>query len=398
MVLRSVNKLKFISILALFLVFSADVTAKTDAGSNDAAAKLLPDQLGKFRAAGPARPQPETNEAVVQTEFNTTGNAVRTYVSASGERLSISIATTASEAGAYALLTFARQFALRRGVAAIRTGDVGTASLVFPDGLLFFKGRTYVGVNAEGRLPKNPATIIELASSFADTLDKGDGEIPVLVKHLPDWQKVMSESLYAVTLPALLKEIAPDQSALSAINFADGVEAVAANYGPLQLVIVEFNTPQSASDNDARIIAKIQELHSQRAAAPTAYRRIGNYSVFVFNGSDEQAANQLIDQVKYQKVVQWLGRNPNIELAAAAKEKDFVDTTLGVFVSVVKASGLAILITLGIGGFFGAVLFRWRRSQQAANEAYTDAGGMLRLNIDEMTPQTDPSKLIGPGN
>src|SRR6266852_2587216 len=76
---------------------------------------------------------------------------------------------------------------------------------------------------------------------------------------------------------------------------------VVSNYGPSQLVIVEFTTPQFASDNDRRITAKIHELKNQGQPVPTAYRRVGNYSVFVFNAPDEQTAKQLIDQVKYQQ-------------------------------------------------------------------------------------------------
>ncbi len=128
---------------------------------------------------------------------------------------------------------------------------------------------------------------------------------------------------------------------------------------------------------------------------PTAYRRVGNYSVFVFNAPDEQTAKQLIDQVKYQQVVQWLGNRPD---NLAARQREFIETTLGVFVSVVKASGIAIVLCVAVGGFLGALLFSRRRARQAETQAYSDAGGMLRLNIDELSAPTDAGKLIGPGN
>jgi hypothetical protein len=70
---------------------------------------------------------------------------------------------------------------------------------------------------------------------------------------------------------------------------------------------------------------------------------------------------------------------------------------LGVFVAVVKASGVAFVGCLGLGGLIGALLFTRRRAQQRSQEAFSDAGGMLRLNIDELTPQTDPARLLGPG-
>ncbi len=125
-------------------------------------------------------------------------------------------------------------------------------------------------------------------------------------------------------------------------------------YGPSKVLVVEFNTPQLAIENDQRIIARIQELWKLGQPAPTAYRRVGNYSVFVFDAPDEQTAKQLIDQVKYEQVVQWLGENPNILKEA---QKHYINTTLGVLVAVLKASGYALIGCLGMGGLFGGLLF-----------------------------------------
>ncbi|MGH9907414.1 MAG: hypothetical protein ACRD8U_17735, partial [Pyrinomonadaceae bacterium] len=172
-------------------------------------------------------------------------------------------------------------------------------------------------------------------------------------------------------------------------------DAVASNYDNAVLLLIEFNTPQLAADNDRQISAKIQELLSQGQSVPSAYRRVGNYSVFVFNAQNEQVANALVDQVRYEQVVQWLGDNPHL-LEKATRE--YYQTTAGVLIAVVKASGLSLLACLAIGGFLGALLFTRRRAQQRESEAFSDAGGMLRLNIDEMTAETDPSKLLGSGH
>jgi hypothetical protein len=161
------------------------------------------------------------------------------------------------------------------------------------------------------------------------------------------------------------------------------------------LVVVEYNTASLATDNDQRIKAKLEELTASGQPAPTAYRRVGNYAVFVFDSPSAEAANQLIDQVKYQQVVQWLGENP---FSYERATREFTETTLGVFVSVVKASGLALVTCLAVGGLFGTVLFRVRRSQQRAREAYSDSDAMLRLNLDELTPESDPGRLLGRGN
>jgi hypothetical protein len=155
-------------------------------------------------------------------------------------------------------------------------------------------------------------------------------------------------------------------------------------------VLIEFHTPQLAADNDRRIIARIHELWKLGQPSPTAYKRVGNYSVFVFDAPDEQTAKKLISEVHYEQVVQWLGENPNIFKEA---EKHYINTTLGVLVAVLKASGYALIACLGIGGLIGGLLFSYRRAQQKT-VTFSDAGGMLRLNLDELTAETDPSRLL----
>ena len=74
--------------------------------------------------------------------------------------------------------------------------------------------------------------------------------------------------------------------------------------------------------------------------------------------------------------------NPNIYKEA---EKRYINTTLGVLVAVMKASGYALIVCLGMGGLFGGLFFTYRRSQRKDVAAFSDAGGMLRLNLDDLT-------------
>jgi hypothetical protein len=117
--------------------------------------------------------------------------------------------------------------------------------------------------------------------------------------------------------------------------------------------------------------------------------------VFVFNSPNEQIANGLIDQIQYEQVVQWLGDNPNLLEKA---QRDYYETTAGLLLAVVKASGYSALACLAMGGLMGAFLFNRRRIQQRDAKSFSDAGGMLRLNIDELTSQGDRTKLLGPGS
>src|SRR5207244_4899562 len=140
-------------------------------------------------------------------------------------------------------------------------------------------------------------------------------------------------------------------------------EAVVANYGQSQLVIIEFTTPQFSIDNDRRIWNRIAGLKAKGEPAPTAYRRVGNYSVFVFNAPDEKTATQLIDQVKYEQVVQWLGDDPYWWEKA---QRIYLRTTGGVLIAVLQSSAISFFVCLTIGGIIGAGLFKRRRARQAA--------------------------------
>lgn len=347
------------------------------------AAKLFPERLGDFRAAGPA---------VAPTDLDTSGVssiASRAYVTKDGEKFWLTLMTAPSNSGAYALLTDAKHSSEKS-----ERANVGTAGFQLGDRLLFVKGTSLVVVTADGANTNKGQTPLAIARAFADTLDQGEGDIPVLIKHLPNWESVLDSVLYAVDTQGLKKAVG-DQPVLEALSFHGGAEAAVANYNGSRMVLVEFNTPQIATDNDQRVLARLQELRNQGRPLPTAYRRVGNYAVFVFDAPNQEAANQLIDQVKYQQMVQWLGENPYRYDQAV---REFADTTLGVFVNVVKASGLVILGSLAMGGLLGAFLFSRRRAQQRAQDAYSDAGGMLRLNLDEITPPTNSPRLLGPGN
>jgi len=277
----------------------------------DPVAKLLPDKLADYKAAGPieaVEKEPLDDKFDVKA-FGITSIARRQYVSRDGRPFAVSLTTTSSDSGAYSKLARARSTVQRTsGGAQTRSVNVGTADFSYWDGrrnqLRFFKGKVVAAVEDDEKSP-DLTGLTQFGRSLADTLDGGEGDIPVLVKHLPDWQSAQHRALYAVTRDALRSDPVFD-----AVNFEAGTEVAMADYNGLWLAIVEFNTPQLATDNHGRITSKIQELRSQGQPAPTAYRRVGNYSVFVFDAASEVAANQLIDQVKYEQMVQWLGKNP----------------------------------------------------------------------------------------
>jgi hypothetical protein len=124
---------------------------------------------------------------------------------------------------------------------------------------------------------------------------------------------------------------------------------------------------------------------------PVVYRRIGNYNAFVFDSQDEAAANALLEQVKYEKNVHWLGKDPFLLKRA---ERAFVLTTSDIFLTttLVIVGGLGLSALAGI--FVGIIFFYMREQKRATMATFSDAGGMTRLNLDGYTPQVSPDRLL----
>lgn len=206
---------------------------------------------------------------------------------------------------------------------------------------------------------------------------------PSVVRNLPNWQGVKNNAVYIKNTDELRKALG-ERPVFGAIDFAGGTEAATAPYDGGKLLIVEFSTPQAAVETDALINQNLSENPS------AYYRKVGNYSVFVFDAPDSAAANALLDQVKYEKTVQWLGENPNILRQA---EKAFIQTSSEIFLStfLAIALGIASTVLLGIGA--GVLFFYFRKQKRAEMTRFSDAGGMVRLNLDELS-EVLPDKLL----
>jgi len=360
---------------------------------------LLPTKIGGFRQIRSIRPletlvkQGLLNPDILNSSAPTRVNGAEAeYRIQNGKPLFVELVQFSRDADAYSLLTIAAE-GMRVDAGqenALIDGRIGTAGAIGNGRLVFYKGRTFVRITGPASNNNEGGEALEFARLLSDQLDKSEGEIPVLVKHLPDWEEAQKRALYFAGFKSL-QAIAPEQTVLSVLDSVGDADAVVASYGAARVTIVEFNTPQLAADNDRVISAKLQELRTQNQPVPSAYRRVGNYTVFVFNAPSDQIANALIDKIQYEQVVQWLGDNPYWFKEA---QRRYTETTLGVLVAVVKASGLTLIGCFGLGGLLGGVLFARRRARQATTEAFSDAGGMLRLNLDEMTAQTDPARLL----
>lgn len=224
-----------------------------------------------------------------------------------------------------------------------------------------------------GEIPAQPTSA---PAARSQEISEDDG-LPVLIKHLPEWENVRSSTVFATNADDL-RNAAGERPVLRLIDFASGTEAVKADYPAGKLVIVEFTTPHASIDADTKILAHL-------AVSPdpgTVYRRIGNYNAFVFDAADQEDAAALLDQVKYEKSVQWLGEDPYL---LKKIERYFAVTTRDILISTVLwiVGGLGLAALCGL--ITGIVIFRVRDQRRATWHAYSDAGGMTRLNLDELS-------------
>ncbi|MBV9241901.1 MAG: hypothetical protein JO314_07830 [Acidobacteria bacterium] len=213
-------------------------------------------------------------------------------------------------------------------------------------------------------------------------IDESNG-IPVLMEHLPNYDSVANRAAFAKNLPTL-KAALGDRPELGLIDFSAGTEAATAPYPAGKLLIIEYSSPQASADADE----KFQQVVAGHSSL--AYRRIGNYNVFVFDVTDPAAANALLDQVKYEKDVQWLGDAPKPPRRGVSVPQ----MANVLFSSILWLIGGGLLALTG-GAFVGYLYYRRMVKRRAEMATFSDAGGMTRLNLDGFTPEVSHDRLLG---
>ena len=261
---------------------------------------------------------------------------------------------------------------------ALPTPDFGSASARLADAVIFWKNNYLVRVTAPGAVPLQDS----LARSISDTLgrNKQDINLPPLLESLPSRQAIAESQRYFLGPESLNDYV---ERGRDMFGFAGDAEAAMSEYAPgsepaaqtsrVRLLIVEYHTPQFAYDALARVNTYLNTL-SEEERNRIIVKRQGNYIVEATNFDDREFAQGLIDSVEYPYTVKLLDPltpyNDPFHTQKAAR----------MLISTFSIMGLAILIVLFVGSTFGAIIFLKRRKQQ--REMFSDAGGMVRLDLD----------------
>ncbi|MEZ5346289.1 MAG: hypothetical protein R2681_12130 [Pyrinomonadaceae bacterium] len=224
--------------------------------------------------------------------------------------------------------------------------------------------------------------------TVTESVELSDKEgIPVIIKHLPDWENKQKEAVFLKTKDRL-HEVLGERPIFQNIDFVDDTEAVTAEYPAGKLLIVEYGTPQASSETD-KVIK--QYLSGPGRSSEAFYKRIGNYNVFLLDGTDQAAADALFEQIKYEKVIRWLNYDPFAESRA---ERAFIEETKSLFIGTVLAIVTLLLFAVGIGIIAGFIFYQFRQKKRLEYTTFSDGGGLTRLNLDDLTPETGPGNLL----
>jgi hypothetical protein len=410
--------LSFIAAISLTLAISFVIKAQptesvrpaspvTAVAATRSIAELLPDKIAGMKAtsavkeyAGDNLAELVADKGAVYQEYLVARAASRKYA-----ETRVDIFETENQFAAFGLFTYS----FGKNV----SEEIGSGRAMVEGGLVFWKGNYFVRVmNANSQMVRARGAVNDsLARAISDEINlKNAPARPALLESLPAGSILPHSERYFLGPDSLNAYV---ERGREMFGFAGDAEAVMAEYDAaapvtepggtesrgtesrgtepsisararlsrskepralLKLVIVEYHTPQFASDAFARVndyIATLPEPEQSRIIV----KREGNYIVEVNNFENREAAQALLNAVKYPYGVKWL-RDPRLPSNDPFRIQKAAQMLLSTFVLL----GLILLTVVVGGGIVGTSIFLKRRKQQ--QEVFSNAGGMLRLELD----------------
>lgn len=384
-----VNFKRATTIIAILLAFCISSIAQQSGGVTMVApAEPLAETLAGIRATGEIKrygadklAEMVADQSQLYSEYRVLSASSRLYGSARVE-----LFQTANQFASYGLLTY---FAATRDPKA-KTPAIGMGVAQLPDAIIFYKGNYFARVTDADQKRKASAPIrLRLAQAISEALPPGNQSAPrpPLFESLAPALDVAQNAGYAPALHAERYFLGPQamgafvDRARDMFTFAGEAEAVmiecaAPQREKIKLMIVEYHTPQFATDAMQQLDGYLESL-TESERARLSVRREGNYIVAGVSADNPDLAAQMVSSIQYPYSVKWL-RNPlwpTNDPFRVRKAADMLLSTFGIL-------GAILGTVLLFGTVFGATVFLRRRKSQ--REAFSDAGGMLRLDIDPM--------------
>lgn len=314
---------------------------------------VLPARLGNWeRSEGLAVDARELEslapaEAAILREYGCLSAETAAY-RRGANRWQVTVFRMQDRTGAYGAHT------LLRGVGPVLSaGEAGTRTAAR---VSFYQGNYFAWAD-----PLADESALEALADALAGLPERVASLPILESFLPAGGLVRGSKQYFLGPRALSSVFAPAPG--DWVGFAYGAEVQLARYrlagAEAILLLISYPTPQIAADR-VRAFGQLFNLNGDADfyRQPIYARRLGTLVVFVSGSPSAEAANQLLDSIRYQTEVSWSDpSDPRGQMNwPHALLNIFVGT--GLILLFTLLSGLAYgLLRLGIKQFFPGVIF-----------------------------------------
>jgi len=351
------------------------------AASMRLASEFLPEQLAGSKSSGPVKQYGSENlsELVAERAEGYKEYSILSIASRQYGPVRVDVFQTEHPFSAYGLFSYSTTGA---PVGKEQRVAIGADGAYTPGALVFWKHNYFVSISdgrpqAAGQQNDARARLaLALAASIAASNPRPDA-LPPLLNSLPGEFKIARSERYFLG-PESLGSSLP--YAKEMFEFDGDAEAVIAEYepapgaAPVKLAIVEYHTPQFATEALARVKGLVESLPEDQQDR-IVVKREGNYVIQAQNFDSREFADRLVGQVEYPYTVKWL-RDP----LRITNDPFHIQKAAQMLVSTFTIIGLMLGTVLVGGAIFGTTIFFKRRKRQ--QEIFSDAGGMLRLDLD----------------
>lgn len=247
-----------------------------------------------------------------------------------------------------------------------------------------------------------PADASVIDSIKKTLTDDHKGEFPILRLHLPAQDLIKDSEIYVIG-PKALSQIEGFASIADSVSFEAGADAITGVYNngnsKMKLLLIEYYTPQTASDSLKKINEFVGKLTADEKAK-IIVKRVGNYVVCGLDISDKAQADKVIGQIKYEQKVFWTGdKYTDIPQAYRPPDPLLVDEgkiTANLIVGSFFGIGVMLLVSLSMGVLAGMSFFyirRRKRRKLGTENMFVDPNVEIRLNLDSLPEEKNKAAI-----
>ena len=266
----------------------------------------------------------------VLNEYGFTGAETATYTRPDGRKLTVKAAQFKDATGGYGAFTFYRDTAMK-------SERIGTKAASANERILFFRSNVLVDATFDRVTGMSAAELRELAGMLPEAKASA-ANLPNLPEYLPKENAQENSAKYILGSQALAASKTPLPAEL--VNFSVDPEVLTQSYtttdGPVTLMLVQYPTPQIATERLRAFQASASNLPSRRTG-PIIVLESGNV------GSSD--AKNLLNSVNYEAEITWN------EATSIAKRDNIGNLLVAIFGLI----GILLLVGVLFGVFFGGV-------------------------------------------